>query len=75
MRGGANGGSIFDYQQERDKWEVSETDIRDPLWRLLRSNEAPLENGQIGAVDYNLDYSGDKEPYYWRHDNNEEQTT
>ena len=68
MQGGANGGSIFDYQQQRDDWTMSDTDVRDSTWRPLRPDEAALENGEVGICDYSLDYYGDKEPYYWRHD-------
>jgi len=68
MRAGANGGSIFDYQQQRDDWTMRDTDVRDSSWRPLRPDEAALENGEVGICDYSLDYYGDKEPYYWRHD-------
>src|SRR5687767_420688 len=32
MRGGANTGSIFDYQQESNTWRITEADVRDPDW-------------------------------------------
>lgn len=73
MRGGANGGSIFDYQQQFEKWNICETGIRDPSWRLLHPTEAPLDNGEVGLCDYSLDYYGSKEPYYWRLDATAEQ--
>ena len=40
---------------------------REPDWRPLASNEALLPSGEIGSLDYTLDYYGDKEPYYWRY--------
>ena len=66
MRGGANGGSIFDYQQGSDSWSIDESIARDPAWRPLRSDEAPLPTGEVGSDDYRLDYYGGGDPYYWR---------
>lgn len=66
MRGGANGGSIFDYQSERTTWDVS-GEARDPDWRPLDEDEAPLPSRETGAVDYTLDYYHGREPYYWRY--------
>ncbi len=74
MRGGANGGSIFDYQQNREAWVINEKHNRDPFWRPLRPTEAALENGEVGICDYDLDYYHEREPYYWRQDNFIEQT-
>ena len=68
MRGGANTGSIFDCQQRRDSWRITESDIRDPNWRPMDPGEAQLESGEVGANDCTLDYYGDREPYYWRHE-------
>ena len=73
MRGGANTGSIFDYQQRSDTWTITDTDIRDPNWRPLHPDEAKLESGEIGTIDYSLDYYGESEPYYWRHESQAEQ--
>ena len=67
MRGGANGGSIFDYQQELGNVECIGI-ARDPGWRPLRHDEASLPNRELGKVDYSLDFYGEKAPYYWRHD-------
>lgn len=66
MRGGANGGSIFDYQQESVSWNLPCDLPRDPDWRLLEPNEAALPNGENGIVDYTLDYYSGRQPYYWR---------
>jgi hypothetical protein len=66
MRGGANSGSIFDYQRDSDTWRMDESIARDPDWRPLRLDEAPLPSGEVGAIDYKLDFYGDSEPYYWR---------
>ena len=73
MRGGANTGSIFDYQQQSDTWNITEGDVRDPDWRPMHSDEAALESGEIGSIDYTLDYYGDKEHYYWRYNKEAEQ--
>lgn len=73
MRGGANTGSIHDYQQESNTWRITETDARDPAWRPLHPDEAVLASGEIGSIDYTLDYYGDKEPYYWRNNKDAEQ--
>ena len=66
MRGGANGGSIFDYQKEQATWDVSE-ETRDSDWRPLGEEEAPLPSREAGTVDYSLDYYHGGEPYYWRY--------
>jgi hypothetical protein len=75
MRGGANTGSIYDYQQEETmvKWAEVEKDEdgndvleRDPTWRPMRSDEAQLPDNEVGATDYELDYYHGEEPYYWR---------
>ena len=73
MRGGANTGSIFDYQQERNTWRITEADVRDPDWRPLHQDEAALASGETGSIDYTLDYYSDKEPYYWRNNKEAEQ--
>jgi hypothetical protein len=75
MRGGANGGSIFDYQQDSDTWTITDADIRDADWRPMRPDEASLESGEIGSIDYTLDYYGDQEPYYWRYNEEAEQAS
>lgn len=66
MRGGANSGSIFDYQQESESWIIPCGLRRDPNWRLLEPNEAALPNGENGIADHTLDYYSGREPYYWR---------
>ena len=66
MRGGANGGSIFDYQKDHSDWVTPDQFQRDPGWRPLASTEAVLPSGQEGEVDYALNYYGDLPPYYWR---------
>src|SRR5207253_1215864 len=66
MRGGANGGSIFDYQKSSDQWKPSPSLMRDSGWRLLAPDEAPLPTGEEGIVDYTLNYYGGRSPYYWR---------
>jgi len=68
MRGGANSDSIFDYQQSSKQWQPNPHLKRDPDWRLLEENEALLPSGEVGAVDYDLDYYGERPPYYWRND-------
>jgi len=73
MRGGANTGSIFDYQQNKEGWIHPDYIPRDPLWRPLDLNEAPLTSGEIGAIDCSLDYYGQGEPYYWRKNTNAQQ--
>lgn len=66
MRGGANGGSIWDYQQDLAE-ELPGIDMpRDLHWRPLREDEARLPGGNVGAVDYGLDYYQGAAPYYWR---------
>ena len=65
MRGGANGGSIVDYQKGHESWDVS-GHVRDQGWRPLRDDEALLKNVVEGFVDYSLDYYHGEEPYYWR---------
>jgi hypothetical protein len=66
MRGGANGGSIFDYQQRRADWRAPGDAARDPDWRPLSRDEAALPSGQEGEVDYRLEYYHGADPYYWR---------
>ena len=74
MRGGANGGSIFDYQQEEQmaKWVIEKNEDghdvleRDPDWRPMRPDEAQLPDDEVGDTDYKLDYYHGEEPYYWR---------
>lgn len=73
MRGGANTGSIFDYQQDRASWSDSDGIPRDPDWRPLESNEAALPTGAVGVVDYTLDFYAGSEPYYWRRKKSAEQ--
>ena len=68
MQGGPNGGSIYDYQKEHADWDPDPDLKRDPGWRLLAPEEAQLENGKEGIVDYSLDYYKGRDPYYWRYD-------
>lgn len=37
------------------------------------THEAALPTGEVGIVDYTLDYYADGEPYYWRKKNSAEQ--
>jgi len=67
MRGGANSGSIFDYQQRSETWRIAEAGVRDPDWRPMYPDEATLASREIGSMDYTLNYYGDQEPYYWRY--------
>ena len=69
MRRGANTRSIFDYQQEREGWKITNSDVRDPAWRPMFPDEAALDSGETGSVDYTLDYYRGGEPYYWRRNN------
>ena len=73
MRGGANGGSIFDYQLQHEEWSTDCEEARDPEWRLLRADEAPLPSGEDGEVDYKLDFYDGRDPYYWRGNQEAEQ--
>jgi Cysteine-rich CPCC len=66
MRGGANGGSIYDYQQRQPTWKPPTELTRDPEWRPLAAEEAALPSGEAGAVDYRLEYYHGADPYYWR---------
>jgi len=66
MRGGANGGSIYDFQQRHEAWRAPSDVSRDPGFRLLGPGEAALPSGQEGEVDYRLEYYHGAEPYYWR---------
>lgn len=66
MRGGANSGSIFDYQQESASWNLPCNLPRDSNWRRLEPNEAALASGENGSVDHTLDHYLGKPPYYWR---------
>lgn len=66
MRGGANRGSIFDYQREHEGWIEPSGVPRDPGWRLLAATEAELPSGQEGEVGYSLDYYQGAPPYHWR---------
>ena len=73
MQGVANGFCIFGKQQfdYRRKWVLpqpgndNEGLERDPGWRLLRPDEAPLAKDQ-SATDCELDYYAGAPPYYWR---------
>ena len=65
MKGGANGGSIFDYQKDYLCWEVNPME-RDPDWRLLEKDEASLPSNLESELDYSLDYYAGGPPYYWR---------
>lgn len=65
MRGGANGGSVFDYQQSYKEWYL-DPENRDPGCRPLGQQEAAMDDGSEGKLDYSLDYYKGKEPYYWR---------
>src|SRR5436853_6532535 len=65
MRGGANGGSILDYQKGSKAWAPGPSLLRDPGWRMLGPQEAALANGEEGVVDYTLDYYQGRQPYYW----------
>jgi hypothetical protein len=65
MRGGANGGSIADYQNGRESWSFASFE-RDAGWRPLHTDEAPLHSDDEGVVDYQLDYFAGRPPYYWR---------
>lgn len=66
MRGGANGGSIFDYQQDLPEDPAPFEFRRDPYWRRLGHDEAQLPNSTLGSVNYDLDYYQGELPYYWR---------
>ena len=66
MRGGANGGSIYDYQQRHADWQAPSDVTRDAEFRLLAEDEASLPSGQAGEVDYRLEYYHGADPYYWR---------
>lgn len=72
MRGGANGGSLFDYQQEIIKEipiEVKETSeyIRDSAWYPLRSEDyTEDENIPNSGLGYFLAATEDAPNYYWK---------
>jgi hypothetical protein len=78
MRGGANGGSLWDYQQEIVK-EISvdvkeyEGYIRDSSWRPLQPKE-PKENKDAprSGIEYFLSATEETRPYYWEKDNIEQ---
>ncbi len=74
MRGGANGGSLLDYQQEILKKipaEIKESDgyFRGSDWRPLRSEDySDQENIPKNGLGYFLSATECEPSYYWKQD-------
>jgi hypothetical protein len=74
MRGGANGGSLFEYQQQILKEipaEVKEHGgyIRSPDWFPLRPEDCVVNaDAPHSGLGYFLSATEDAPPYYWKKD-------
>jgi len=74
MRGGANGGSLFEYQQQILKEVPAEVNehqgcVRSQDWHPLRPEDCVTDaNAPRSGLGYFLSATEDSPPYYWKKD-------